>query len=393
LAWGDYYLLKLLIGRIFGLNTNEGYKLYQFDSNIQRFKIFSVGAAIINFLLLLSNFFSFDIFIASIHIIYIIASLLFYQKFKAQAIVPANSKTNNYSPTFIFLYILIIGILQLLLFWRDVNSTGNSYNIILLIGILVLIPDLDFYITSFYLSSFLLISAIIALTNKYFAYYPKIIFDLSTFYLIGFIVAFFNSNRGYNLFERSEQLKKANELLAMLVVTDNLTSLHNRRAFEENFYSLWLNCKRAEKPFSILMIDVDNFKSYNDTLGHPAGDKALIAISSIMRKSLRRATDFLARYGGEEFVILLPFTPRENAIDIAENIRADIEKEGISHPKNQASEFVTVSIGVSSMVPNDSYSRNSLLITADEALYQAKIMGKNKVHYKSLVEAIFEHEL
>ncbi|MDR2939849.1 MAG: GGDEF domain-containing protein [Clostridiales bacterium] len=386
-------MLKLLIGRIFGLNTNEGYKLYQFDSNIQRFKIFSVGAAIINFLLLLSNFFSFDIFIASIHIIYIIASLLFYQKFKAQAIVPANSKTNNYSPTFIFLYILIIGILQLLLFWRDVNSTGNSYNIILLIGILVLIPDLDFYITSFYLSSFLLISAIIALTNKYFAYYPKIIFDLSTFYLIGFIVAFFNSNRGYNLFERSEQLKKANELLAMLVVTDNLTSLHNRRAFEENFYSLWLNCKRAEKPFSILMIDVDNFKSYNDTLGHPAGDKALIAISSIMRKSLRRATDFLARYGGEEFVILLPFTPRENAIDIAENIRADIEKEGISHPKNQASEFVTVSIGVSSMVPNDSYSRNSLLITADEALYQAKIMGKNKVHYKSLVEAIFEHEL
>ncbi len=385
-------MLKKLLERNFRSKIDFEYREYQLDYNLKRFEYLSKIGIFICLLIFLNGVFKTSFYDISLGLLGIFLNFMFNRKFKEILKDGGSNNRPSWVSNFVYFYILIMGFYQLALLYCDFNGSGDYLSVIVLVNLLVMIPDLDFYIISLYLSLFLIISAIIIITSNYFVYYSKSIFDVTIFYLIGFFVAFFNSNRSYELFKRGEELKKANELLGKLVVTDNLTSLHNRRAFEEKFDSLWLNCKRAERAFSILMIDVDNFKAYNDKLGHPAGDKALIALSRIMQNSLRRATDFLARYGGEEFVILLPYTNHDYALELAEQIRKDIENSKIIHPEGQVSNYVTVSIGVSSVIPNDSLTRNSLLITADEALYIAKANGKNKVHYRHISKHLFSRD-
>lgn len=158
---------------------------------------------------------------------------------------------------------------------------------------------------------------------------------------------------------------------AQLSVTDPLTGLLNRRYIEERLSEEINRSDRSGEPLSFLMIDVDEFKSYNDRFGHPAGDEALRVVGSILRQNLRGA-DVAVRYGGEEFSVLLPNTNTEEAEAIAERIRSHIART--EFPKRQ----VTVSIGVASRL-NGIQSVKDLISAADKALFRAKETGRNLV--------------
>jgi diguanylate cyclase (GGDEF)-like protein len=173
------------------------------------------------------------------------------------------------------------------------------------------------------------------------------------------------------------QLVSANTQLAELARTDPLTGLLNRRGFDDNLDREWRRCRRAGKPISLLMLDADHFKQYNDRFGHQAGDGILRALAECVLTKIRRPGDIAARYGGEEFSVVLPDTDAPAALRIAETIRAAVETMGIPHGTPGA--VVTVSIGVSHALPSPQGSAEELLAVADAALYESKAMGRNRV--------------
>jgi diguanylate cyclase (GGDEF)-like protein len=179
----------------------------------------------------------------------------------------------------------------------------------------------------------------------------------------------------------SAQLRRrlrAESKLVLLARTDDLTGLHNRRTFGEILETEWRHAKRSHKAFSLLFIDIDRFKEYNDTYGHQAGDAALAAVAHCIGDTIRRPADSAARYGGEEFVVLLPDTPVSAAAVIAERIRSAISELAIEHV---GSEFgrVTASIGAVSWTPDQDNDVRTVIRAADQALYSAKAAGRNKV--------------
>lgn len=178
---------------------------------------------------------------------------------------------------------------------------------------------------------------------------------------------------------RTGQLQTANDDLARLARTDGLTGLHNRRAFNETLESEWRRAVRAGSPIALLMLDVDQFKEFNDVRGHQEGDECLRAVGTVIQRIARRAGDVNARYGGEEFSVLLGDTELEPAIFIAESLRAAIAELGIPHPTSSVSSKVTVSIGVAAWVPGKSDTPDDLVRAADKALYVAKRGGRNRV--------------
>lgn len=160
---------------------------------------------------------------------------------------------------------------------------------------------------------------------------------------------------------------------------DKLTGLPNRRMFDETCLEEWNSAISQQKPITLLMLDVDFYKQFNDEFGHAHGDWALVRIASYFLKYSRRARDLPARYGGEEFAIILPDTDARGAHRLAASICADIEALQIVHPKSTVSKFLTISIGIATMHPAAKESVNLLLDRADKALYQAKANGRNRV--------------
>ncbi|MBJ6126981.1 sensor domain-containing diguanylate cyclase [Microvirga splendida] len=170
--------------------------------------------------------------------------------------------------------------------------------------------------------------------------------------------------------------------LAVLARTDDLTSLANRRTLDEQLEIEWLRAAREKAPVSLLMIDVDRFKAYNDTYGHQAGDKCLQIIASTIASSARRPSDLAARYGGEELAILLPELNENDAATVAEEIRSKVEALRMLHAANLPYRILTVSIGSATRVPSLDRSRigpKDLISLADAALYEAKQGGRNRV--------------
>jgi len=164
----------------------------------------------------------------------------------------------------------------------------------------------------------------------------------------------------------------------MLAITDCLTGLHNYRYFVQKFKQEIDRAERYKKPLSIIMMDVDNFKAFNDTYGHFIGDQVLVKVGEIINASLRKV-DFAFRYGGEEFAILLPETDLENACMLAERLRGKIEQETIGAFDVVDSQNVTVSIGVAAY-PKDGSTMDELFKQVDGLMYKAKKLGKNRVY-------------
>jgi diguanylate cyclase (GGDEF)-like protein len=171
--------------------------------------------------------------------------------------------------------------------------------------------------------------------------------------------------------------KQSTDRLGKLARVDGLTEIPNRREFDRMLEIEWLRAIRSESPLSLLMIDVDNFKAYNDAYGHDAGDECLRQVASTIQASMRRSADFAARYGGEEFVCVLPDTDREGAISLADTIRLNIEALNIPHAHDNADRIVTISTGVGTFLASAQQSPVELIKAADGALYLAKEGGRN----------------
>lgn len=174
-------------------------------------------------------------------------------------------------------------------------------------------------------------------------------------------------------------LEKANARLETLSAEDPLTGLANRRRFDEHLARQWRQLGRALKPLSIVMVDLDSFKPYNDTLGHLEGDECLARVARVLAASASRAGDLSARYGGEEFALVLSDTDSEGALALAETMRSAVQALGIPHPCSLAGSVVTVSAGVATAIPGESSGPRDLVELADKALYRAKQTGRNRV--------------
>jgi diguanylate cyclase (GGDEF)-like protein len=179
--------------------------------------------------------------------------------------------------------------------------------------------------------------------------------------------------------EKTEELRVANAYLSKLSFADPLTGLDNRRRLDETLETEWRRAQRAQAPLALLMIDIDAFKPYNDSLGHPEGDKCLIAVANVIRETAHRAGDFAARYGGEEFAILTSGVDLAGATALGERVRAGCEAIAIAHPASPIGPVVTLSVGVAIIIPSKDSNPAALIAEADAALYRAKNAGRNRV--------------
>jgi diguanylate cyclase (GGDEF)-like protein len=177
----------------------------------------------------------------------------------------------------------------------------------------------------------------------------------------------------------AEQLAGTNRQLAQLADLDDLTGMDNRRSMDRHLSKEWSRAYRTSKPLSLLIVDVDFFKQYNDNYGHDAGDECLTRVAKVLRDHAKRSSDMAARFGGEEFAVILPETGKDDASRIAEAIRTDLEKLKIPHASSKISEFVTISIGTATIIPKEAEYSDQLRLAADKALYQAKNLGRNRV--------------
>lgn len=181
--------------------------------------------------------------------------------------------------------------------------------------------------------------------------------------------------------QRTKQLELANQQLKHISETDPLTQIANRRVYERKLSENIALAKRAKQHMSLLMIDIDHFKEYNDHYGHDFGDKALATVAKTIEKSLSREVDFTARFGGEEFVVLLPSTNEKGAFEVAETIRQNINKLKVKHEFSSCSKILTVSIGIASLKAEE-INGDKLLKIADTALYYSKSNGRNQINSK-----------
>jgi diguanylate cyclase (GGDEF)-like protein len=175
-----------------------------------------------------------------------------------------------------------------------------------------------------------------------------------------------------------QKLAAAAEAASLAASTDGLTGIANRRRFDETAETEWKRAIRDGEPLSILIADIDFFKAYNDTCGHLAGDGALKTVASCIQATLPRPSDFVARYGGEEFALLLPNTPSEGALAMAETIRTRIAGRNIPHPAG-LNNRISVSIGITTVLPGREDSFSYAFDAADEALFRAKRLGRDRV--------------
>jgi diguanylate cyclase (GGDEF)-like protein/PAS domain S-box-containing protein len=175
-----------------------------------------------------------------------------------------------------------------------------------------------------------------------------------------------------------EQLKEVNQKLHRLAAVDSLTQIPNRRYFDAYLNAEWRRMAREQMPLSLILCDIDYFKHYNDTYGHPAGDACLRQVAAVLRKTLKRPADLVSRYGGEEFAIVLPNTNRRGMIWIAELIQQSVRGLNIAHRASCVSDRVTLSLGGATVVPSPGGFSQRLVDAADRALYQAKEEGRDR---------------
>ena len=183
--------------------------------------------------------------------------------------------------------------------------------------------------------------------------------------------------------KEKNELIEINRELERVCFMDGLTKVANRRYFDEYMQQEWNRSVREKMPLSLIMIDIDQFKMYNDTYGHLVGDDCLKQVARKLGDIIKRPTDLVARYGGEEFAVIIPNSDLDGARHVAEELRTGIEQLKIPHANSSVSEFVTVSLGVSTDGPEKYNGISFLISNADEALYKAKHLGRNNVQLGS----------
>jgi diguanylate cyclase (GGDEF)-like protein/PAS domain S-box-containing protein len=193
--------------------------------------------------------------------------------------------------------------------------------------------------------------------------------------IIGIVVSFKDITERRQV---EDKLKELNQELERLATVDSLTQIPNRREFDRCLKREWFRLRRNQRPLSLIMCDVDYFKQFNDTYGHAAGDECLYSVAQSIRSSLKRAADFAARYGGEEFAVILPEVDAQGAFHVAETIRKHVRRLGIAHQGSSVAPTVTLSLGVSTLIPEESMTPEMVVESADKALYQAKQAGRNQ---------------
>ncbi len=184
--------------------------------------------------------------------------------------------------------------------------------------------------------------------------------------------------------EKKSELKSLVKKLQISSYQDSLTLVANRRAFDEAFEREWSRAMRETSPLSLVFIDLDYFKQYNDFYGHLAGDDCLKEVAQTLKNISQRPTDLFARYGGEEFVLLLPNTDATGAIHIAEKLRRKVMALNLEHQASKVCDFVTISLGIATTIPMIKHQPRDFIHGADRALYTAKKQGRNQVVCKSI---------
>lgn len=179
-------------------------------------------------------------------------------------------------------------------------------------------------------------------------------------------------------------LKKYRDHLENISMMDGLTGIPNRRRFDEYLNQEWKRAQRVQHPISLLMLDIDHFKLYNDNYGHSAGDECLKKISRTIQGTLTRPADLAARFGGEEFACVLPETDHDGAVTIAARIHSNLAGMSIPHEYSPISSLVTISIGSTTTVPSTSFSVEQFIKYTDEMLYQAKKTGRNRTRSRTI---------
>ncbi len=174
-------------------------------------------------------------------------------------------------------------------------------------------------------------------------------------------------------------LRQANQELHCLATIDDLTGVANRRQFDKYLQQEWRRLARQKAPLSLILLDIDYFKQYNDSKGHQAGDNCLEQVAKAIAKTVQRPADLVARYGGEEFAVILPHTDLEGAIYIANKIKRAVRHLNLDHSSSDVSDIVTISQGVSSTIPLTETRPESLICDADLALYTAKSQGRDQL--------------
>lgn len=178
--------------------------------------------------------------------------------------------------------------------------------------------------------------------------------------------------------ESQRQLMEKNIELQRMTHSDGLTGVFNRRRFDEYIQEEWNRALRDQSALSVLMIDIDDFKQYNDTYGHLAGDEVLKKVASTLQLNVGRSTDLVARFGGEEFALIMRTTPQEGAFAVARRLRQSVQDLGLVHGQSSVAGLLTVSVGGASVIPSRDGSFLDLIEAADKALYEAKRAGKNQ---------------
>ncbi len=185
------------------------------------------------------------------------------------------------------------------------------------------------------------------------------------------------------MFDISERKKQEQELetlkkqLEEYSYQDGLTGIANRRFFEDSYQREWLNAQREQQPLTIMLLDIDYFKQYNDYNGHILGDACLKQIAQILKKSVSRPRDLVARFGGEEFVLILPDTSQASAIEVVERILQSIRTADICHSSSPLDQRLSVSLGVKTIIPTQKNDKMTFLNEVDQNLYLAKEQGRN----------------
>ncbi len=188
------------------------------------------------------------------------------------------------------------------------------------------------------------------------------------------------THKNNDLEKVTSKLEKLNKELKRLSVTDGLTNLFNKRHFLETLDRQWKIAIRMRYPISIIILDIDFFKPYNDTYGHQEGDACLRAVAKALDGVVVRATDMLARYGGEEFILLLAGTKGSNSLMMAEKLRAAVEACNIPHKGSKVTDHVTISLGAACCYPSNTTTPEELIEQADKALYYSKEHGRNQAN-------------